>query len=70
MEVVMVVTPEGPRMLPPDGHGHGGDPRGAQEDTPGWTWSWWSPRSQGIFRNVWKHFWLPQFGLGLDASVI
>ena len=25
---------------------------------------------QGIFRNVWKHFGLPQFGVGLVASVV
>ena len=42
MDVVMVVTQE--RAGTVDGRGHGGHPRGAREDAPGWTWSWWSPR--------------------------
>ena len=41
MDVVTVVTPEGPGRTPPDGGGHGGDPRGAQDAAPRWTWSWW-----------------------------
>ena len=42
MDVVSVVTPDGPWRTPLDGCGHGGDP-GKGWDC-GWTWSWWSPQ--------------------------
>ena len=63
MDVVSVVTPDGPWRTPLDGCGHGGHPGEGLGGDCGWVWSWCDPGKGWDCGWTWS-WWSPQRGPG------